>query len=378
MGRKYPGIREHHGKWQARFRDPSGRQRTRSFDRKTDAIQFLADMRSDMRRGRWIDPEKSKQLYGAWAEEWLRGLHTMGPGRRKNAEGMLKNHILPAFGGVPIGRIGPLEVRRWVNHLATKPQRTIGGRALGPWAVRATYGLFTRSMKAAVAAKLIPEAPVGKHVVDLPEIRRKRERFLGEEELERLVRQFEPHHRALIYTAGWTGCRWGELTGLLKENLDLERGELHVRSVAERISSARVELKPVPKTKSSWRTVTLPAQLVAILKFQVGKHPHSDLVFPNQDGGLLSYKNFRTRHWDPAVAKANAKPLTFHDLRHTHVSWLIDAGWTEFRIVKRMGWKDGRMLHTVYGHLFRERDPELIAGLEKRWDAAAVGSQLLP
>jgi hypothetical protein len=59
---------------------------------------------------------------------------------------------------VPIGRIGPLEVRRWVNDLVTKPQTINGGRALGPWAVRATYGLFARSMKAAVAAKLIPEA----------------------------------------------------------------------------------------------------------------------------------------------------------------------------------------------------------------------------
>jgi hypothetical protein len=36
------------------------------------------------------------------------------------------------------------------------------------------------------------------------------------------------------------------------------------------------------------------------------------------------------------------------------------------------------MLHTFYGHPFKERDPELIAGLEKRWDAAAVGSELLP
>ena len=60
-------------------------------------------------------------------------------------------------------------------------------------------------------------------------------------------------------------------------------------------------------------------------------------------------------------------PLSFHDLRHTHVTWLIDAGWNEFRIVRRLGWKDGRMLHTVYGHLFRDHDEELIAGLERRW-----------
>jgi integrase len=82
-------------------------------------------------------------------------------------------------------------------------------------------------------------------------------------------RSFEQRHRALLYTAAWTGCRWDELTGLLKDNLNLAEGELHIRSVAERISSGRVELKAVAKTQSSWRTITLPSQLVEVLKFQV-------------------------------------------------------------------------------------------------------------
>ena len=254
----HPGIRRHRGKWQARYRDPTGRQRSKSFDRKIDAIQFAADMRADMRRGSWIDPERTKQPYRVWAEEWLRGLHSMGPGRRANAEAMMRNHILPAFGNVPIGLIGPVEVRRWVNELTVKPQKRIRGRTLGPWGVRAIYGLFARSMRAAVAARLIPEAPVGREIVDLPEVTRKRERLLTEAEVERLAATIAPQHRALILTAAWTGCRWGELTGLLKENLDLERGELRVRSVASRISASRTELKSVPKTKSGRRNVSLP------------------------------------------------------------------------------------------------------------------------
>jgi integrase len=368
--RTHPGIRRHRGKWQARFRAPSGVLRSKAFDRKSDAIQFLADMRSDIRRGSWIDPGKSKQPYGFWAEEWLRGLHSMGPARRKNAEGMMNNHILPVFGRMPIGLIGPVEVRRWVNDLVTQSQVTNGGRPLGPWTVRATYGLFARSMRAAVAAKVIGEAPVGREIVDLPEVRRKRERCLKEDEVELLASNFAPGHRALVYAAAWTGCRWSELAGLTKANLDLGNAELHVRSVAERVSSGRVELKEIAKTQSSWRTVGIPTQLVDILRFQLGKHPASDLVFPSREGGPLLYGNFRRRHWNPAVVGASLQPLTFHDLRHTHVSWLIDAGWTEFRIVRRMGWKDGRMLHTVYGHLFTERDPDLMAGLERRWDAA--------
>jgi len=49
-------IRDHHGKWQARYYDPSGRQRTKSFARKTDAKAFLAAVETDKRRGDWNDP----------------------------------------------------------------------------------------------------------------------------------------------------------------------------------------------------------------------------------------------------------------------------------------------------------------------------------
>jgi hypothetical protein len=53
------------------------------------------------------------------------------------------------------------------------------------------------------------------------------------------------------------------------------------------------------------------------------------------------------------VKSASLVPLTFHDLRHTHVALLIRYGWPEYNIVWRLGWKDGTMLYRVYGHLQR-------------------------
>jgi integrase len=73
------------------------------------------------------------------------------------------------------------------------------------------------------------------------------------------------------------------------------------------------------------------------------------------------------------------EPFTFHDLRHTHVAWLIDADWSEYRIVRRMGWKDSRMLYTTYGHLLDKHNREGMANLEERWiePASSLDAQTL-
>jgi integrase len=147
---------------------------------------------------------------------------------------------------------------------------------------------------------------------------------------------------------------------LLRENLDLEQGQLHVRTVVER---GNRELKSLPKTSSGKRTVSLNPRLIEMLRFHLAGAPESALVFPSREGHMLNEANFR-RVWGPAVERAGLIPLSVHDLRHTHTSWLIEEGWPEVKIVRRLGWKDGRMLYTTYGHLLPGYDEDLARGLD--------------
>jgi integrase len=201
---------------------------------------------------------------------------------------------------------------------------------------------------------------IGLRVVDLPQTEPKRERFLSPEEVETLALEHPPFYRPLIYTLAYTGLRWQEAAGLLRKNLDLDGARLHVRTVTERGSS---ELKTLPKTTTGKRTVSLNPRLVGMLKFHLAGAPDSPLVFPSREGHALNESNFR-RVWGPAVKRAELEPLSFHDLRHTHTSWLIEEGWPEFKIVRRLGWKDGRMLYSVYGHLLPGHDADLARGLD--------------
>lgn len=358
------------GKWRARYYGDDGKQHSKSFRTKTEAREFLSVMHADRLRGTWLDPSGAKTPFDEWALEWLKGKHGLGSAARIRDESLLRNHVIGTpqypwgFGSTPIGQIRAVDVRRWINDLV--------GAGYMPRTIRSIHRIFASVMAAAVAAKMIPDAPIGRGVVELPAIERRRERFLFTHEAERLVSCIDPFFRPLVYTALYTGCRWQELAGLRRMNLDLDKAQLHVRSVVEK---GNPELKEVPKSQAGRRTIKLNPRLVLILRKHLQDAPPGEMVFTGPSGLRLEDSNFAQRYWQPAVRRAGLEPLTFHDLRHTHVSWLIEWGWQEVKIVRRLGWTDGVMLHRVYGHLFPNAEDELVEMFDRHMTEAEEISQ---
>ena len=114
-----PGVRlTPSGKWQARYYDLSGRRRGKTFDRKTDARAFLAAAKTDMRRGTWIEPARTTTPFDECARQWWDGKLNLRRSTQATDEGCLRNHILPAFGRTPVGRISRAEVQAWVREMS--------------------------------------------------------------------------------------------------------------------------------------------------------------------------------------------------------------------------------------------------------------------
>jgi hypothetical protein len=93
------------GRWLARWRDPGGKQRKKSFDRKVDAQRWLDQMRADTHRGQYIDPRAGTVLVGDLARTWADGrpgsstrLSHLKESTAATYRGIVKVHILPAFG----------------------------------------------------------------------------------------------------------------------------------------------------------------------------------------------------------------------------------------------------------------------------------------
>ena len=115
-------IRKHprSGRWQVRYRDPSGRERSKTFERKTDAIRFAATVTADVVRGDFIDPQAGKTTVGEMAARWQATRSHLAQSTRDQDRHYLDSLILPTFGARAVAGIRRSEVETWMASLGPR------------------------------------------------------------------------------------------------------------------------------------------------------------------------------------------------------------------------------------------------------------------
>jgi integrase len=189
------------------------------------------------------------------------------------------------------------------------------------------------------------------------------------DEIHRLIAQLNHPRfvrwRAMLLTFIFTGLRASEVRGLPKNNVDLDKGELHVRQRADAYKKIGA-----PKTKGSRRTVPLIPTLVSVLREHMLSVPKTDhnLVFITRNGDVYDDSTITEYVLKPLQvaagivdAKGKAK-YSLHKLRHFYASWCInrktDGGleWPIKTVSERLGHASIRMTSDTYGHLFPRGD----------------------
>lgn len=119
------------------------------------------------------------------------------------------------------------------------------------------------------------------------------------------------------------------------------------------------------KTAAGERTIDLdPGTVRSLRRWQRAQkaerlawgpaYTDSGSVFTAEDGTPLSGDHV-SRRFPRLVEAAGCKPIRFHDLRHTHISILLDAGEPMFDIAKRAGHASVNMIISTYGHPLDDR-----------------------
>jgi integrase len=348
------------GKWQARWRDPGGRERVRTFRLKGEADKFLSTIEAAKVRGSYVDPSLGRVTFGAYTEEFLASAVDLRPSTRATYETEYRLYLKPALASVPIASVRPQDLRKLVADLT---DRGIGART-----VQLTDQVASRVLRQALEDGLIPANPASR--VKTPNTERRAVRILSVEEVEALADAFDARYRALVLLGAYAGLRFGEVSALRTPHLRLLERRIEISEGASEVNG-KSYVGPL-KTKESRRVVTIPAFLTDELATLV--RTDTDLVFPAPEGGQLRRTNFGRRFWAPAVERADISPTpTFHHLRHTAAALAISEGAHPKAIQARLGHASITTTLNQYGHLFPSLDVELAERLDDlRADAIAA------
>lgn len=353
-------------RWDVRYRAPDRRHRTKTFRRKLDAQRFAHSVETDITRGEWLDPSLGRELFTEWADRWLSTTTHLKPKTRESYESILRRHLVPAFGQLPVGRIDHPSVLKHLSRLQASGAR--------PGTIRNVRDVLRMVLRLAQRSGAIKVNPAQE--VKVPTSRKKEMLFLNANQVMTLADAISRpgdtdhnHYGLLIRMAAFTGLRAGEISALRVDRLDLMRRRVHVVASASE-AHGKFAIGP-PKTYQR-RTVPLPSALAEDLVEHVAGLDQADFVFKAPEGGPHRHSNFYRRHFRPAVARAGLpEGFRFHDLRHTYAAMLIEQNAHPRAIMERLGHSTISVTLGTYGHLLPSLEESLTEALDDVYRAAS-------
>lgn len=146
-------------------------------------------------------------------------------------------------------------------------------------------------------------------------------------------------------TLYWTGMRLGELLALTMEDFDFEKNTVRINKSYQRLQGQ--DVITTPKTPKSNRTIKLPKFLAEEMQeyfAMLYDQTPTDRIF-------LLTKSFLHHEMERGYKLSGVKKIRIHDLRHSHISHLIDLGFSAVAIADRGGHESIDITYR-YSHLF--------------------------
>jgi integrase len=356
--------------WIVAYSDQDGKRHIRTFDRKKDAEGFNDGVRVDVRRGVHT-PENRSITVAEAARHWIEYVELEGRewSTVEHYRQHVKLHIVPRIGGEKLTRLTTPRVNAFRDDLLRDLSRSMARKVMVS---------FKSILKDARRRGNLVHNPADGVKIEINN-RSKRRITVGvdvptTDEIRRILDAAKGRWRPFLIVAAFTGMRASELRGLRWDDVDVRKGELHVRQRADAQNTIGR-----PKSRTSERTIPLGPFVMNTLTNWKRDCPDSKLrlVFPTGEGGVESHSNIVTRGYWPAQITAGvvvdgqgkdgktlleAKYSGLHALRHFYASWCINCqadGGLELPVKvvqERLGHGSIVMTSDVYGHMFPRRD----------------------
>ena len=351
---------------QVLYRLDDGKQTSASFNDHAEAVAFqqLANRTSPAKALEvWAatTPSADGFTVASWCTHHVDHLTGINDFTRTRYRRYIANDIAPSTIGVlPLTALTNDDVARWLNNL--------GGAAKTK---TNKHGFLSGALNAAVRKHQLDANPCDGN--RLPRGEPAEMMFLTHEEFALLHSCVSKHWQPLVEFLVVSGARVGEATALRPGDIDLAEGTVRIQRAWRYVPREGFQLGP-PKTRRSIRTIDVDPSVLAKLDLTGEWVFTNKWVYTNSGRSPASddpvrAANFRASVWVPALARAKEKGLTkkprVHDLRHTHASWLMQAGVPLPVIQRDLGHEGIQTTVDRYGHRDR-RSSRMVAEVMRK------------
>ena len=352
----------------------------------------------ELERGR--DPSSSKWTLGKWVEHYLLSVEpTIKESTFKQLQSLLVKHAVPDLGKIPIKKLTPAELQKWLNGLRSKySDRT--HKPLSWHSIKDIRGALRTCLQAAMDEGHIAVNPVYRTRLPVNDEVASEKPIASPEQIANMlnVAKQGSYHPAksggenpataymlrltyvAVLLAFYSSAREGELFGLTWDNVWFEDKVIIIRQTLTQ--SKRLT---TPKTKSSTRRIPVSEKVISVLKdwkeyqdeFQETWHGlyinELNLVLPNSLGKPITIRNFITRYFNALRDYVGLpKRFTFHSLRHTSLSILV-AEQTETAVAqRRAGHSSPITTEEYYIHQVSGRDLAAVHALDRAMERVGL------
>lgn len=266
-------------------------------------------------------------------------------------EHIIKTKLLPYFGKLKMCNITAQQIISWQNEMINFKDGN--GKPYSPVYLKTVQNQLSAIFNHAVKYYNLRDNPC-KKAGSMGKKKNREMLFWTKEEYLKFseVMMDKPLSYYAFEMLYWCGIREGELLALTPSDFNFEKNTVSINKSYQRLNGQ--DLITTPKTEKSNRTITMPQFLADEMQdclkmlYDVGEN---DRIF-------TVTKSYLHREMDRGAKEAGIKRIRIHDIRHSHVSHLIDMGFSAIAIADRVGHESIDITYN-YAHLFPSKQAEI-------------------
>ena len=330
-------------KWRAvyRFTDWTGERKQtqkRGFNTKREALEWEREQLRKVKSDVDMTFESFAELYredvGARIKEttW----------ETKNS--IIDKKLIPYFGKKRMSGINPMDIIAWQNKMMN--YRDEHGKPYSPVYLKTLHNQLSTIFNQAVKFYGLSENPAAK-AGNMGKAKNKEKEFWTKDEYLKFIDEMldKPISLYAFEMLYWTGIRLGELLALTSSDFDFERKTVTINKSYQRIG--KKDIITSPKTEKSNRVINMPDFLCEEMKEYI------DSLYGVTDSDRIFQisKSYLHHEMDRGTKAAGVKRIPIHSIRHSHISLLIDLGFSAVAIANRVGHERIDITYN-YAHMF--------------------------